>query len=148
MRSAGGPRRPEARSSGPGACKHREGEMPIVTPRPQPRERQFHLHPALRGEQLVPFVHDHRVEGREDLVGVVERQEDGERLRRRHERGRQPATDRDGHLVGRVLADSAYQEKNMIAAGNLLPQKAALLLSLALARTADLHDIQRMFDEY
>jgi L-asparaginase len=49
---------------------------------------------------------------------------------------------------GRVLADSAYQEKNMIAAGNLLPQKAALLLSLALARTADLHDIQRMFDEY
>jgi L-asparaginase len=49
---------------------------------------------------------------------------------------------------GRVLADSAYHETNMIAAGNLLPQKAALLLSLALARTADLAEIQRMFDQY
>jgi L-asparaginase len=49
---------------------------------------------------------------------------------------------------GRVLRDSAYHEPNMIAAGNLLPQKAALLLSLALARTADLGEIQRMFDQY
>ncbi len=49
---------------------------------------------------------------------------------------------------GRVLADSAYHEPNMIAAGNLLPQKAALLLSLALARTSDLGEIQRMFDQY
>ena len=49
---------------------------------------------------------------------------------------------------GRVLIDSAYHEKNMIAAGNLLPQKAALLLSLALTRTADLGEIQRMFDQY
>lgn len=49
---------------------------------------------------------------------------------------------------GRVLRDSAYHEPNMIAAGNLLPQKAALLLSLALTRTADLSEIQRMFDQY
>jgi L-asparaginase type II len=49
---------------------------------------------------------------------------------------------------GRVLVDSAYHEPNMIAAGNLLPQKAALLLSLALTRTQDVHEIQRMFDEY
>ena len=49
---------------------------------------------------------------------------------------------------GRVLIDSAYHEKNMIAAGNLLPQKAALLLSLALTRTADLGEIQRMFNQY
>jgi L-asparaginase type II len=49
---------------------------------------------------------------------------------------------------GRVLLDSAYHEPNMIAAGNLLPQKAALLLSLALTRTADLGEIQRMFDQY
>jgi L-asparaginase len=49
---------------------------------------------------------------------------------------------------GRVLLDSAYHEPNMIAAGNLLPQKAALLLSLALARTSDLGEIQRMFDQY
>lgn len=49
---------------------------------------------------------------------------------------------------GRVFVDSAYHETNMIAAGNLLPQKAALLLSLALARTSDLAEIQRMFDQY
>lgn len=49
---------------------------------------------------------------------------------------------------GRVLLDSAYHEPSMIAAGNLLPQKAALLLSLALARTSDLVEIQRMFDQY
>jgi L-asparaginase len=49
---------------------------------------------------------------------------------------------------GRVFVDSAYHEPGFIAAGNLLPQKAALLLSLALARTSDLGEIQRMFDEY
>lgn len=49
---------------------------------------------------------------------------------------------------GRVFVDSAYHEPNFIAAGNLLPQKAALLLSLALARTSDLGEIQRMFDQY
>lgn len=49
---------------------------------------------------------------------------------------------------GRVLRDSAYHAPNMIAAGNLLPQKAALLLSLALTRTSDLGEIQRMFDQY
>ena len=49
---------------------------------------------------------------------------------------------------GRVLLDSAYHETNMIAAGNLLPQKAALLLSLALTVTQNLSEIQRMFDEY
>jgi L-asparaginase len=49
---------------------------------------------------------------------------------------------------GRVFVDSAYHETHMIAAGNLLPQKAALLLSLALARTSDLGEIQRVFDQY
>ena len=49
---------------------------------------------------------------------------------------------------GRVVRDSAYHEPNMLAAGNLLPQKAALLLSLALTRTADLDDLQRIFDQY
>ncbi|MBM3343295.1 MAG: asparaginase [Betaproteobacteria bacterium] len=49
---------------------------------------------------------------------------------------------------GRVFVDSAYHEPNFIAAGNLLPQKAALLLSLALTRTADLAEIQRIFDQY
>lgn len=49
---------------------------------------------------------------------------------------------------GRVVSDSAYHEPNMIAAGNLLPQKAALLLSLALTRTTDLAEMQRIFDQY
>ena len=49
---------------------------------------------------------------------------------------------------GRVFVDSAYHEPNFIAAGNLLPQKAGLLLSLALAQTSDLAEIQRMFDQY
>jgi L-asparaginase len=49
---------------------------------------------------------------------------------------------------GRVLRDSAYHEPNMVAADNLSPQKAALLLSLALTKTSDPDAIQRMFDEY
>jgi L-asparaginase len=36
----------------------------------------------------------------------------------------------------------------MVVADNLNPQKAALLLTLALTRTSDPDDIQRMFDEY
>jgi L-asparaginase type II len=49
---------------------------------------------------------------------------------------------------GRVLSDSAWHEPNMVAADNLSAQKAAVLLSLALTRTDDPDDIQRMFDEY
>ena len=36
----------------------------------------------------------------------------------------------------------------MVVADNLSPQKAAILLSLALTKTAEADDIQRMFDEY
>jgi L-asparaginase/Glu-tRNA(Gln) amidotransferase subunit D len=36
----------------------------------------------------------------------------------------------------------------MVVADNLSPQKAAILLSLALTKTSDVDDIQRMFDEY
>jgi L-asparaginase len=49
---------------------------------------------------------------------------------------------------GRVLRDSAWHEQNMVAADNLSAQKAAVLLSLALTRTNDPDEIQRMFDEY
>ena len=49
---------------------------------------------------------------------------------------------------GRVIRDDNWQEPGMIAADTLNPQKAALLLSLALTRTKDVDDIQRMFDEY
>jgi L-asparaginase len=50
--------------------------------------------------------------------------------------------------AGRIVRDSAYHEPYMVAADNLSPQKAALLLSLALTRTADPDGIQLMFDQY
>ncbi len=49
---------------------------------------------------------------------------------------------------GRVVRDDNWQEPGMVAADNLNPQKAALLLALALTRTHDPDEIQRMFDEY
>ncbi|HEY7061326.1 MAG TPA: asparaginase [Chloroflexota bacterium] len=63
---------------------------------------------------------------------------------------------RDGVVVvrsarvgeGRVIHDDNWQEPGMVAADNLNPQKAALLLALALTRTGDPDAIQRMFDEY
>ncbi len=49
---------------------------------------------------------------------------------------------------GRVVRDDNWQEPGMVAADNLNPQKAALLLALALTRTRDADEVQRMFDEY
>lgn len=49
---------------------------------------------------------------------------------------------------GRVVRDDNWQEPGMVAADNLNPQKAALLLALALTRTRDPDEVQRMFDEY
>ncbi len=49
---------------------------------------------------------------------------------------------------GRVIRDDNWQEPGMVAADNLNPQKAALLLALALTRTRDPDAIQRLFDEY
>jgi L-asparaginase len=49
---------------------------------------------------------------------------------------------------GRVLRDSGWHGVNMVAADNLSPQKAAVLLSLALTKTSDPDVIQRIFDEY
>jgi L-asparaginase type II len=49
---------------------------------------------------------------------------------------------------GRVLASGNGHDPGVIAADNLNPQKAALLLSLALAQSADAAEIQRIFDEY
>jgi L-asparaginase len=36
----------------------------------------------------------------------------------------------------------------MVVADNLSPQKSAILLSLALSKTSDPQQIQRLFDEY
>jgi L-asparaginase len=49
---------------------------------------------------------------------------------------------------GRIVRDDNWQEPGMIAADNLNPQKAAVLLSLALTRTRDPDVIQKFFDEY
>lgn len=49
---------------------------------------------------------------------------------------------------GRVVMFDNWQQPGMVAADNLNPQKAALLLALALARTDDPARIQAMFDSY
>jgi L-asparaginase len=50
--------------------------------------------------------------------------------------------------AGRVIRDDNWQEPGFVAADNLSPQKARLLLLLALTKTTDPDEIQRMFDEY
>jgi len=49
---------------------------------------------------------------------------------------------------GRVVRNNNWYEPGMIVADNLSPQKSALLLSLALTKTADPEEIQRLFDQY
>jgi L-asparaginase len=49
---------------------------------------------------------------------------------------------------GRVLARKEFDALGMIPADNLSPQKARVLLMLALTRTSDHQEIARMFSEY
>jgi len=49
---------------------------------------------------------------------------------------------------GRIVRGNNWYESGMVVADNLSPQKAALLLTLALTKTSNVDDIQRMFDEY
>jgi L-asparaginase len=49
---------------------------------------------------------------------------------------------------GRVVGRDEYDRMGMIPADTLSPQKARILLMLALTRTRDLKDIRRMFAEY
>ena len=49
---------------------------------------------------------------------------------------------------GRVLATVDYDKMGVIPADNLNPQKARILLMLALTRTSDPKEIRRMFAEY
>jgi L-asparaginase len=49
---------------------------------------------------------------------------------------------------GRIVRGNNWYEPGMIVADNLSPQKAAVLLTLALTKTDNLDEIQRMFDEY
>ena len=50
--------------------------------------------------------------------------------------------------AGRVVRSPGLKRKGFVASGNLPPWKARILLSLALSRTTDADDIQRMFDVY
>ena len=49
---------------------------------------------------------------------------------------------------GRIVRGNNWYESGMVVADNLSPQKAALLLTLALTKTSNVDEIQRMFDEY
>jgi L-asparaginase len=49
---------------------------------------------------------------------------------------------------GRVIPRKEYDEMGMIAADTLNPQKARILLMLALSKTKDLKEIRRIFEEY
>ena len=49
---------------------------------------------------------------------------------------------------GRVLRENNWSEPGMVAADNLPPHKAALLLSLALLRTSEPDAVQTLFDTY
>jgi L-asparaginase type II len=48
----------------------------------------------------------------------------------------------------RIVRGNNWYESGMVVADNLSPQKAALLLTLALTKTSNVDEIQRMFDEY
>jgi hypothetical protein len=76
--------------------RERGRQAPGRDPRPQgpePGEGEFRLHAPLRREQFVPLVDDHGLEVGEDLVGVLEREQDRERLGRGHERRRPPGAE-------------------------------------------------------
>src|ERR671936_1757639 len=49
---------------------------------------------------------------------------------------------------GRVVRSPGLKRKRFVASDNLQPWKARILLALALAKTSDADDIQRMFDTY
>jgi L-asparaginase len=49
---------------------------------------------------------------------------------------------------GRVTRTTKYRQLGLVAADNLTPQKARILLSLALTKTQDPEAIQRFFDQY
>src|SRR5687767_1218677 len=49
---------------------------------------------------------------------------------------------------GRVLPSNEYDPQGLIAADNLSPQKARILLMLALTKTSDVKELRRIFSEY
>jgi L-asparaginase len=49
---------------------------------------------------------------------------------------------------GRVVYAPAIQRRGFVAAGNLRPWKARVLLALALTKTREPEEVQRMFETY
>src|SRR5262249_17451424 len=49
---------------------------------------------------------------------------------------------------GRVLPRTSLRRQGFVVADNLTPQKARVLTMLALTRTEEASEVQRMFDEY
>jgi L-asparaginase len=49
---------------------------------------------------------------------------------------------------GRVVATAEYDAMGIVPGDTLNPQKARILLMLALTKTADLTEIRRIFAEY
>jgi L-asparaginase len=49
---------------------------------------------------------------------------------------------------GRVLPRTVLRDRGFVVADNLNPQKARVLAMLALTRTDDPTEVQRVFDEY
>ena len=49
---------------------------------------------------------------------------------------------------GRVVAQGEHDKWGMIPGDNLNPQKARILLMLALTKTQDRQEIKRMFQQY
>lgn len=75
------------------------------------------------------------------------RADSGEALREARKKGIMVvATNRNG--AGQMIRSSQQKEHGVIAGDNLSAQKARILLRLALTKTQDPEDIQRMFDTY
>ena len=55
-------------------------------------------------------------------------------------------SDRKG--AGRVVESARQAERGIVTSDNLPPHKARVLLRLALTKTTDTQEIQRMFNEY
>lgn len=49
---------------------------------------------------------------------------------------------------GRVIATKQYDDLDLLPGDNLNPQKARVLLMLALSKTSDPKEIRRIFSEY
>ena len=81
--------------------------------RAQARERELHLHAALRSEQLVPLVDDDGAQIGEDLAHVVAREKQRETLGGRDERGRQALSLSRAHRSRRVARARLERPRNL-----------------------------------